>query len=271
MPVFFERKFMNLSIKNSLIAFIISSGTIVAMEKETTHTLMINDKANMAMYCTTGWHFHRQVPKNLPSYTKDPLILCIITNLKTQDTSDALIAVKYLFAYHTTEPLLNLKIKLDKNEHSRKIMVRCVKNPNLDGDSFFIQLKNAMIPIYRLSPWVLSVYEGQSDDRVFCLDNKKDFITAGVLVKKKINDQTIWAHGPNGCPNEEALLTAQFKDVIKPRIPFILWFLKNYQCDQQNIPEDIMQLIATALQFQPSSVTITKSTPKKTGVLKENL
>ncbi len=236
----------------------IACNAITAMEKEAEHTLMICHKSNMAMYCTTGWHFHRKVPKNLPSKPKDPLVLCIITNLKTWDKYDTLIAAKYLFTYHTKEPLLSLKVKLDKNEHSRNIMVRCMENPNLYGDSFFTQLKIAILPLYTLAPWTLRVYEYQSDDRVFSIDRKEDFSTAEILVEKEVNNQTIWTHGPNGCPNEEALIKAQFKDVIKPRIPFILWFLKNYQCDQQIFPADIIPFIAAALQLQPSSVTIVK-------------
>jgi hypothetical protein len=246
-------------LSSTIFSLIIGNGTIMAMEKKATHTLMICDTGRVARYATQGFHHHRQVPKNFSSTIKDPIIQCIITDLKTQKTSPALIAAKYLFIYNAKKPLLKLEIKQGKNKDNLNIMARCIKNPKLEGNTFLTQIKNAMKPLYEISyTTIFIVYTEQPDDLLFSPDSKQDFIKAGVAIQKEENGKTVWAHGPNGCPNEQALIKAQFTDLTLPKTPFIYWFLNNYQHDQQELLPEIKNQVAIALQLQPSTITIVK-------------
>ena len=197
----------------TIISLVISTGSLIAMEEEITHTLMVCDTAQIARYCTSGYHSLCNVPRNLPSTIKDPMIQCILTNIETNKQFIPIIAAKYFFKSKSTEHLLKLEFDLGKKtnpvdpaENKLNITACCIKNPNLNGDNFLTQLTNAMIPLYNLSNSdVVQVYSPK-DGISFSFETDQDFVHADVLCRKVKDRNLIWVHGPNGCPNEEALI-----------------------------------------------------------------
>jgi hypothetical protein len=110
-----------------------------------------------------------------------------------------------------------------------EIIATCIKNPTLEGNSFAEQFKNAMSEFYE-DPGMPLVDEEHKDE----LEDTGIIITSAIVdISYTIHgphtpttgriQQTLFTHGPNGCPDEKTFIQSMIDEKIVPlRSPLIL-------------------------------------------------